>query len=30
MGRLLGELIAHGQASRPIEIFNPGRFAHAA
>jgi len=30
MGRLLGELIAHGRTSRPVEIFNPGRFAHAA
>lgn len=30
MGRLLGELIAHGHTSRPIDTFSPGRFAHAA
>lgn len=30
MGQLLGELIATGETSRPIDIFNPGRFAHVA
>lgn len=30
MGQLLGELIAHGETSRPVDIFNPGRFAHVA
>ena len=28
MGQLLGELIADGEASRPIERFDPGRFGH--
>jgi len=28
-GQLLGELIATGRTSRPIDIFNPGRFGHA-
>ncbi|MBS3650204.1 FAD-binding oxidoreductase [Pseudaminobacter sp. 19-2017] len=30
MGQLLGELISHGETSKPIDIFNPGRFAHVA
>lgn len=28
MGLLLGELIRDGRTSRPIDIFDPGRFAH--
>lgn len=30
MGQLLGELMLDGSTSRPIAIFDPGRFAHAA
>ncbi len=30
MGQLLGELILHGRASRPIEPFDPARSCHAA
>jgi glycine/D-amino acid oxidase-like deaminating enzyme len=29
LGRLLGELIATGQTSRPIDLFDPNRFSHA-
>ncbi len=28
MGQLLGEFIATGTTSRPIDLFNPGRFTH--
>lgn len=30
MGQLLGELILDGSTSKPIDIFDPGRFSHAA
>lgn len=29
LGRLLAELMLDGSTSKPIELFNPGRFAHA-
>jgi glycine/D-amino acid oxidase-like deaminating enzyme len=29
LGQLLGELIATGKTSRPIDLFDPGRFGHA-
>lgn len=30
LGQLLGELMLAGSTSRPIDMFDPGRFAHAA